>query len=510
MIRTGAAWLAVCLMLHAHAQVDSLALRYAALITMDELRQDLDTLASDRYEGRELGSRGEKLAAAYLIKQIKAAGIPPVPKKFAGTLMDDGYRQQFPVVLAKPGGLHMAVKGSPATFAKDYFYFGDRLQSNLATEQVMLLTDLTLGGTKLGGSSKVVMYWPQKGLPTKANQINNLGKVVAGTGASILLLVHDSLDEVMRERAGLMEDGRMYLGTIDDVNKRSNGLQLILVSPAFAGQVIAQAGLSARKVLKKAAKQRVMLQVPVQFTYTDLSKQLTGENVLAYVEGSDLKGQLVVVTAHYDHVGIKDGEVYNGADDDGSGTVAVLAMARAFAKAKAEGHGPRRSMLFMAVSGEEKGLFGSRWYTDHPVFPLDSTMANLNIDMIGRVDELYSDTVPYVYVIGSNKISSQLGTLVEEQNALYTKLQLDYRYDADDDPNRFYYRSDHYNFAKHGIPVAFFFNGTHEDYHGPYDEVDKIRFDLLRQRALLVFHIAWVLGQQEIPPLPDLLVPGGR
>lgn len=504
------AWLALWAVLQAQAQVDSVALRYAAWITMEGLRQDLDTLASDRYEGREVGSRGEKLAAAYLIGQLKAAGIPPVPKQFASGLMEDGYRQQFPVVLTRPGGLRMAVNGHAATFGKDYFYFADRFQDDLATEQVMLLTDLTLGGTKLGGSSSVVLYWPQKGLPTRTEEINKLGQVVSGTGASMLLLVHDSFNHIVHEGAAPVQEGRMHLGTPDEVNKRTGGLQMILVSPAFAGRLVSVAGLPTRKALKKAAKQRVMLRVPLEFTYSNISEQLTGENVLGFVEGSDLKGQVVVVTAHYDHVGIKDGEVYNGADDDGSGTVAVLAMARAFAKAREEGHGPRRSMLFMAVSGEEKGLFGSRWYTDHPVFPLDSTIANLNIDMIGRVDELYNDTVPYVYVIGSNRISSQLGALVEEQNALYTKLELDYRYDADNDPNRFYYRSDHYNFAKHGIPVAFFFNGTHEDYHGPYDEVDKIHFGLLRQRALLVFHVAWALGQQEVPPLPDLLVPGGR
>ena len=160
-------------------------------------------------------------------------------------------------------------------------------------------------------------------------------------------------------------------------------------------------------------------------------------------------------------------------------------------------------MLFMTVSGEEKGLLGSEWYTDHPVFPLDHTVADLNIDMIGRVDTVFGDSSSYVYVIGSKRISTQLGGIIEEQNALYTQLDLDYTFDADSDPNRFYFRSDHYNFAKHGIPIAFFFNGVHEDYHGPYDEVDKIRFDLLRKRALLVFHSAWEVANRNDRPKVD-------
>lgn len=157
----------------------------------------------------------------------------------------------------------------------------------------------------------------------------------------------------------------------------------------------------------------------------------------------------------------------------------------------------------MTVSGEEKGLLGSRWYTDHPVFPLDSTVVDLNIDMIGRVDTVHGDSSRFVYVIGSKRLSSELGAIVEEQNHLYTKLDLDYTFDADGDPNRFYYRSDHYNFAKKGIPVAFFFNGVHADYHGPHDEVDRIRFDLLQQRTLLVFHTAWELANRDRRPVVD-------
>jgi Zn-dependent M28 family amino/carboxypeptidase len=148
------------------------------------------------------------------------------------------------------------------------------------------------------------------------------------------------------------------------------------------------------------------------------------------------------------------------------------------------------------VAGEEKGLMGSEWYSEHPVFPLESTVADLNIDMIGRTDSAHARSAPYVYVIGSRMLSSELGDINDVQNKRYAGLELDYTFDAPDDPNRFYYRSDHYNFAKHGIPVAFYFSGVHADYHGPHDEVDRIQFDLLRQRALLVFHTAWELANR--------------
>ncbi|HEY0979020.1 MAG TPA: M28 family peptidase, partial [Flavobacteriales bacterium] len=217
-------------------------------------------------------------------------------------------------------------------------------------------------------------------------------------------------------------------------------------------------------------------------------------------EGGDRKEEVVVVTAHYDHIGVIDGEVYNGADDDGSGTVALLEIAEAFARAKADGHGPRRSVLVMPVSGEEKGLLGSEYYSEHPVFPLANTVADLNIDMIGRVDTVHRTDGRYVYIIGSDRLSSALHTANEEANR-HVGLELDYRFNAADDPNRFYYRSDHYNFAKKGIPSIFYFNGVHADYHGPHDETDRIRYDLLELRTRLVFLTAWDLSTR-----PDRIV----
>lgn len=222
------------------------------------------------------------------------------------------------------------------------------------------------------------------------------------------------------------------------------------------------------------------------------------ENVLAFIKGSEKPNEVVVISAHLDHVG-KDlyGRVFNGADDDGSGTVAILEIAEAFKKAADEGNGPKRSVLFLHVTAEEKGLLGSLYYTLNPTFPLSNTVSNLNIDMIGRVDDRHKDKPNYVYLIGSDKLSSELHLLSENVNSKYTQLKLDYRYNDDDDPNRFYYRSDHYNFAQHNIPIIFYFNGTHEDYHQVTDTADKINYDVLEKRAKLIFHTAWEIANRE-------------
>jgi Zn-dependent M28 family amino/carboxypeptidase len=219
------------------------------------------------------------------------------------------------------------------------------------------------------------------------------------------------------------------------------------------------------------------------------------------MEGTDKKDEVVIITSHYDHIGKRSsGEgdlINNGADDDGSGTVAVMALAKAFTKAKADGKGPRRSILFMTVTGEEKGLLGSDYYSKNPIFPLANTVVDLNIDMIGRTDPGHEGKKPYVYVIGSDRLSSELHKISESTNETYTKLDFDYMYNAEDHPDRIYYRSDHWNFAKNDIPIIFYFDGIHADYHKPSDEVDKIEFDNLQLRAQVVFYTAWELANRD-------------
>ena len=218
--------------------------------------------------------------------------------------------------------------------------------------------------------------------------------------------------------------------------------------------------------------------------------------MLGYIEGTDLKDELIIITAHYDHLGKHDSLIFNGADDDGSGTVAALEIAEAFMLAKKAGNGPRRSVLIMPVSGEEKGLLGSKYYTTHPIYPLENTVANLNIDMIGRLDD-WHDTANYVYLIGADRLSQELHDISEQVNKEHIELNLDYKFNEEDDPNRYYYRSDHYNFAKNNIPVIFYFNGVHEDYHKVTDTVEKIDFEKTKTITRLVFLTAWELANRD-------------
>ena len=227
-------------------------------------------------------------------------------------------------------------------------------------------------------------------------------------------------------------------------------------------------------------------------------KDIATENVVAIIPGSEKPEEYLVISSHLDHIGMYDGQINNGADDDGSGSVALLEIAEAFQKAVAEGNGPKRSIIFLHVSGEEKGLLGSKYYTNNPLYPLTQTIANLNVDMIGRTDPKRTEGKRnYVYLIGSDRLSTELHQISEAANAATLNVELDYTYNAPDDPNRFYFRSDHYNFAKNNIPVIFYFNGTHADYHRPSDTVDKIEFDLLKERTQLIFYTAWDLANRD-------------
>jgi len=229
------------------------------------------------------------------------------------------------------------------------------------------------------------------------------------------------------------------------------------------------------------------------------------ENVVAFIKGTEKPDEIIVLSAHLDHEGIKNGKIYNGADDDGSGTVALLEIAQAFHEASKNGIKPKRSILFLHVTGEEKGLLGSKYYVENPLFPIANHITNLNIDMIGRVDDRHKDDPNYIYLIGSDKLSMELHNISEAVNKKYTNINLDYKYNDENDPNRFYYRSDHYNFAKSNIPIIFYFNGTHEDYHKHTDTPDKINYEMLEARTRLVFHTAWEVANRESTIYADVL-----
>ena len=254
------------------------------------------------------------------------------------------------------------------------------------------------------------------------------------------------------------------------------------------------------------------------FTIVVKSEHPTTQNVVAVWVGSDpvLKNEYVAVGAHYDHVGIcapgTADPICNGADDDGSGTTALLGMAEAISHTKQR---PKRSVLFVWHCGEEKGLWGSRYFTDYPTVPLDKIVTQLNIDMIGRSkkdgDTNRSNanlTGPNaVYVIGSKMMSTELGELSEAVNKSFLNLQFDYRYDDPNDPNRFFFRSDHYNYARKGIPIIFYFDGVHEDYHRPGDEPQKIDYDKMEKITRTVYMMLWEVANRPTRPKVDKQLP---
>lgn len=228
------------------------------------------------------------------------------------------------------------------------------------------------------------------------------------------------------------------------------------------------------------------------------NKYKNSENVLAYIKGSEHPEDVIILSAHLDHLGIsKDGIIFNGADDDGSGTVALMEIAQAFKLAANDGYKPKRSILFLHLTAEEIGKRGSEFYTLHPVFPLENTIANLNIDMIGRVDKLHSNNKDYLYLIGSDRLSKELHYISEKVNNSFFNIDLDYRFNDEGDVNDYYERSDHYNFAYHDIPVIFYFNGEHDDYHQVSDTPDKIDYPLLQKRIKLIFATLWQIANQE-------------
>jgi len=221
------------------------------------------------------------------------------------------------------------------------------------------------------------------------------------------------------------------------------------------------------------------------------------ENVVSIIPGSQKPNEYIIISSHLDHEGEKNGVIYNGADDNASGTIGVLKIAEAFQNAVLLGFRPKRSIVFLHLTGEEKGLLGSKFYTDNPLYPLENTIVNLNIDMIGRIDPRHKNNIErYIYLIGTNLLSSELHEVSELTNKNTTNLYLDYKYNDIDQSECIYYRSDHFHFVKNNIPAIFYFNGVHEDYHKPTDTVEKIEYELLKDRIKLIFYTAWELANR--------------
>ncbi|MCF2490297.1 M28 family peptidase [Dyadobacter sp. CY347] len=498
------------------------AAKYAESITPADLKKHLVIIASDSLEGRDTGSPGQKKAAEYVSSFYKQYGLTPAATTADGS---KSYLQKYNLHKRSWGEVYVKVGNKKYEFNKEFYLNGILNVPQETSSDVILVgygiddpayTDYN--NLDIRGKSVVIFEGEPKSADGKY-LISGTGektkwsgpvswqakaRVALDRGATYVFIVTDKtgedLDKEIRQRAVMAK--RFSAPTLKPVVETPKSLAAFAVPASIAAQIL---NTSANKLLKEKAS--------IDKSGKPLSKQMSGnvsvkaervseiietENVAAFMEGSDKKDEVLVISAHLDHIGISDnGEINNGADDDGSGTVSLLELAEAFSKAKAEGKGPRRSILFLNVTGEEKGLFGSEYYSESPLFPLKNTIADLNIDMIGRVDQAHANDHKYVYLIGSDKLSSKLHAISEEANKKYINYNLDYTFNDPKDPNRFYYRSDHYNFAKMGVPVIFYFTGVHEDYHKPGDDVEKILFDKQAPIVKLVFHTAWELVNRE-------------
>lgn len=469
---------------------------YAETISVEDLKESLTILSSDALEGRETGTRGQKMAAAFIAHHFEELGLhPPVNNSF--------YQ---PIVLysALPG--ETFVKSGNVRFDnfQDVVYYGSAdMNSELAIDAVFVGKGSEADYTGLTVKDRAVVIYTES--KTFENSLKKVVDIAQGKGAKLVMIVSEASPDDFKQFAEQMQSF-LSVGTLSrkkpDSGNEDHGL--FFINQLVAEKVFNTPFLNLTKAAKESSKTKALVKIkPARLSYqSSLSvKQVKTENVLGYLEGTDKKDEVIVITAHYDHIGVNSSgsgdRINNGADDDGSGTVAVLEMAQAFVQAKKEGHGPRRSILFMTVTGEEGGLMGSEFYVENPVFPLANTVANLNIDMIGRRDPEHAGKPDYVYVIGSDKLSTELHEINIRNNQAYTQLEFDFTYNDEDHPTNLYRRSDHWNFAKNGIPITFYFDGIHEDYHRVTDEVEKIEFDLLAKRAQSLFYTAWELANRE-------------
>jgi len=492
--------------------------KYAEVINPSDLQRYLMILSSDEYEGRETTTRGANKASQYIAAQFENFKLSKYRK-------DKEYFQEVPFQRNAWKNIGLSINGESYKHMVDYVsllpYNYNRPD---ATFKELLfcgygIADKNYNDYKLADvKGKAILIY--KGEPMTSDStylisgttepsgwstsLDNKLKAAQGAGAALVIIIEDQVKEIVAENRKFLIDGKIRLhdGTI---RQKRDIVNSVYISPSMAKTLMGdeyQAVIDMRdKILAKGKTKGKPLSIATnlniqQEKYSDILKS---NNVIGYVEGSDpdLKDEYVILSAHYDHLGIRGDKVFNGANDNGSGTSTVIQLMKAFAAAKADGHGPRRTVVGLLVCGEEKGLLGSEYYSKIPAFPLEKTIVNVNVDMVGRTDKFHEPEDEYIYIIGADKLSSELHEINEAANATYTQMELDYRFNDPKDPNRYYYRSDHYNFAKQNIPVIFYFNGVHEDYHKSTDTVDKIDFDLLTKTAKLVFHTTWELANRD-------------
>lgn len=490
------------------------AAKYAATITTQDLKKHLTIIAGDEMEGRETGTLGQRKAAAYIEKQYKLLGL-----KTAKTLK--GYQQLYPLYKDSLVNSELTIDGKQIEFGKDYYCQSNISETGTFTGSKIILVGYGIDDTNYSDytgmdvAGKIVIFFSGEPKIEGKYLLSGTARssdwsfpgtekklaVAAAKGAAGALVINTNQATFMTRTIEANRKSNVYYPRNTADGKKINHAFL---SHAFAASIFnnqfdsllkkAKAGQSFDKA---TAFEKEMAS---HLNYVKNRIVINASNILGIIEGSDKKDEFVFLTAHYDHLGKQNGKIYYGADDDGSGTCAVIEMAEAFAKAKVAGHGPRRTIVFMTVSGEEKGLWGSEYYGDHPVFPLEKTSVDLNTDMVGRIDteRIQEDSLNYVYVIGHDKLSSELQLINEGVNNRYTHLVFDYKYDDPNDQNRIYYRSDHYNFAKNGVPILFFYDGMlKSDYHQPTDTVEKIYWSLYEKRVKMIFHTAWEIANRD-------------
>lgn len=478
---------------------------YGQTITANELKEHLYIYASDEFEGRDTGAPGQKKAVAYLKNEYLKLNIPsPLGGQnyYQKVLLEKQFAPDTKITLNQKELIpfeDFITFGSPKTQtlnAQEIVYVGygidDVNYSDYKTIEVLNKIVLAKAGEPKNEDGTYVTTGKTEATKWSSRRqwLREKLNAAAKNGAKgIIFLDADNFSAIANFYKRSAKSGKASIGLVEHTNE----LPQFFISQSVATQIYPN-------IIKDDSPKNIKSTIDIAIKSN--AEPVDSENVVAFIKGTEKPDEILVLSAHLDHVGMTDdGEVFNGADDDGSGTVALLEIAEAFKKAVSEGHGPKRSILFLHVTGEERGLLGSQYYADKdPLFPLKNTVANLNIDMIGRVDPEHENNRNYIYLIGSDRLSTDLHNISEAANDKYTQITLDYKYNALNDPNRFYSRSDHYNFAKHNIPVIFYFNGTHADYHKTTDTPDKIDYELLQNRTRLVFYTAWEIANRAERP----------
>jgi hypothetical protein len=491
-------------------------------ITAAQMRDYLTFIASDEMEGRDTPSRGLDTTAKFIAMNLTRWGFKP-----GG---DNGsFLQRIDLRRDRIDGAQTRVElnGRVLTAGTDYLPVAG--SGNISGQLVYAGSGWFVKSKEIDAykgidaTGKIAVIFGSPNAPPRGVTRADFGKqgedymnpsdYARKVGAVGLIYIPDYqyLAAWERNRQRLMERGTTVVAKFQ--TQTSAPLPSIVVTPEVASSILVGEKSNATAIFNASYGPSL----PPAFELNPAKKISVGisartetiptQNVVAIWEGSDpvLKDEYVAIGAHYDHVGIcapgAADPICNGADDDGSGTTAILSMAEALAKAPTK---PKRSVIFVWHCGEEKGLWGSRYFTEYPTIPLDHVVAQLNIDMIGR-SKKEGDTNPRnkdltgpndVYLIGSTMMSTELGELVLAVNKSYLNIGYDTRYDDPADPNRFFYRSDHFNYARKGIPIIFFFDGVHEDYHQAGDSPDKIDYEKMEKITRTVYMTLWEVANR--------------